>query len=79
MGWLCDQVVGCFAIADFICPTPASRDAFLSGGESFVIFIDRIQAGAFADTNRMFVPPERCDLGVTANDLPEYILVRAGR
>ena len=24
MGWLCDQVVkvGCFAIADFICPTP---------------------------------------------------------
>jgi adenylylsulfate kinase len=27
MGWMCDQVVkaGCFAIADFICPTPAAR------------------------------------------------------
>ena len=35
MGWLCDQVVkvGCFAIADFICPTPAAREAFLGGGE----------------------------------------------
>jgi hypothetical protein len=74
MGWLCDQVVkvGCFAIADFICPTQATRDAFLSGGEAFVIFVDRIQAGAFADTNRMFVPPERCDLRITAAGSPEY-------
>jgi adenylylsulfate kinase-like enzyme len=46
MGWLCDQVVkvGCFALADFICPTPATRDAFLGGGEAYVIFVDRIQA-----------------------------------
>src|SRR5215218_9246276 len=30
MGWLCDQVVqvGGYAIADFICPTPAAREAF---------------------------------------------------
>ena len=61
MGWLCDQVtkVGCYAIADFICPTPTTRDAFLGTGEAFVIFVDRIQAGAFADTNKMFVPPVR--------------------
>jgi adenylylsulfate kinase len=74
MGWLCDQVVkvGCFAIADFICPTPATRDAFLSGGEAYVIFVDRIQAGAFADTNRLFVPSERCDLRVIADGSPEY-------
>src|SRR5215471_16542655 len=47
MGWLCDQVVkvGCFAVADFICPTPAARDAFLIGGEAFVIWLDRIQVG----------------------------------
>ena len=27
MGWLCDQVIktGCFALADFICPTPQTR------------------------------------------------------
>ena len=50
MGWLCDQVarVGGYAIADFICPTPKTRDAFLRGGEAFVIFVDRIQTGAFA-------------------------------
>ncbi len=74
MGWLCDQVVkaGCFAIGDFICPTQATRDAFLSGGEAFVIFVDRIKAGAFADTNRMFVRPERCDLRVIATGSPEY-------
>src|SRR5256714_7492152 len=58
MGWLCDQVVrvGCCAIADFICPTAAAREAFFSGGDAFVIWIDRIHEGAFADTNRMFVP-----------------------
>jgi adenylylsulfate kinase len=74
MGWLCDQVVrvGCFAIADFICPTPAARDAFLSGGDAFVIFVDRIEAGAFEDTNRMFVPPDRFDLRITNNGPPEY-------
>jgi adenylylsulfate kinase len=74
MGWLCDQVVrvGCFAIADFICPTPAARQAFLSEGEAFVIWLDRIKAGAFEDTNRMFVPPDRLDLRVTANGTPEY-------
>ena len=74
MGWLCNQVVkvGCFAIADFICPTPATRAAFLHGGEAFVIWLDRIQVGTFADTNRMFVPPDRFDLRVTAHGPPEY-------
>ena len=45
MGWLCDQMVkvGGFAIADFICPTPATRQAFMSGGEAFIIWIDRIK------------------------------------
>jgi hypothetical protein len=74
MGWLCNQVVkvGCFAIADFICPTPATRAAFLQGGEAFVIWLDRIQVGTFADTNRMFVPPDGFDLRVTAHGPPEY-------
>jgi adenylylsulfate kinase len=74
MGWLCDQVVkaGCFAIADFICPTPAARAAFSAGGEPFVVFVDRIKAGPYADTNKMFVPPERVDLQVTAEGSPEH-------
>jgi adenylylsulfate kinase len=74
MGWLCDQVVqvGCCAIADFICPTPDTRAAFFEGGDAFVIWIDRIKAGAFADTNRMFVAPERVDLQVLPEGSPEY-------
>lgn len=74
MGWLCDQVaqVGGYAIADFICPTPAARAAFSEGGEPFVIWIDRIKEGRFQDTNRMFVPPERCNLRVLPEGTPEY-------
>src|SRR5258708_3626536 len=60
MGWLCDQVVkaGGFAIADFICPTPAARAAFSAGAAPFVIWVDRIKSGPYDDTNRLFVPPE---------------------
>ena len=74
MGWLCDQVVnaGCYAVADFICPTPAAREAFFGDGGGFVIWIDRIQAGTFEDTNRLFVPPEQYDLRVTKNGTSEY-------
>lgn len=74
MGWLCDQVVkaGGFAIADFICPTPAARAAFAEGGAPFVVWIDRIKQGRFEDTNRMFVPPERYDVRVEPEGAPEY-------
>lgn len=74
MGWLCDRVVevGGYAIADFICPTPETRAAFFAGGDAFVIWIDRIKQSPFADTNRMFVPPERFDLRVTPEGSPEY-------
>jgi hypothetical protein len=74
MGWLCDQViqVGGYAIADFICPTRAARDAFSVGGEPFVIWVDRIKQGPFGDTNKMFMPPERYDLRVTPEGTPEY-------
>ena len=71
MGWLCDRVVesGGIAIADFICPTPATRAAF---GDAFTIWVDRIDAGRFEDTNRMFVAPERVGLRVTAEGTPQY-------
>jgi adenylylsulfate kinase len=74
MGWLCDQVVktGCIAIADFICPTPDTRRAFLSGGDALIVWVDRVKKGRFEDTNRMFVPPERWDVRVVAEGTPEY-------
>ena len=74
MGWLCDQVVkaGGIAIADFICPTPAARAAFMQGGDAFVVWIDRIQSSAYSDTNKLFVPPEAFDVRVSAEGTVEY-------
>ena len=70
MGWLCDRVVdaGQTAIADFVCPTPETRSAF---GEAFVVWVDRIAEGRFADTNRIFVPPEKFHVRVFPGGSPE--------
>ena len=74
MGWLCDQVIktGGFALADFICPTPETRAAFLAENDAFVVWVDRIQESRFADTDRMFVPPETFDVRVTAEGSADY-------
>jgi hypothetical protein len=71
VGWMCDRVVeaGGTVIADFICPTPETRAAF---GDAFTIWVGRISSGRFEDTNRMFVPPERPDMIVTAQGTPQY-------
>jgi adenylylsulfate kinase len=74
MGWLCDQVVstGCFAVADFICPTEEARALFEAGGASFIVWMDRIRHSRFEDTDRMFIPPGRFDLRVEADGTPEF-------
>jgi cytidyltransferase-like protein len=71
MGWMCDRVVeaGGTVIADFICPTAETRAAF---GPAFTIWLDRIDAGRFEDTNRMFVPPEHFDLRVKPEGTPQH-------
>jgi cytidyltransferase-like protein len=71
MGWMCDRVIeaGGTVIADFICPTSDTRAAF---GEAFVIWVDRIEAGRFEDTNRMFAAPKRFDIRVTAEGAAQY-------
>ena len=74
MGWLCDRVyeAGGYAVADFICPTVETRAAFEKEGAAFIVWVDRIEKGRFEDTNRLFQPPERCDIRVTADGTPEY-------
>jgi cytidyltransferase-like protein len=71
MGWMCDRVVeaGGTVIADFICPTEETRTAF---GDAFTIWVDRISAGRFEDTNRMFVAPKCFELRVSAEGTPQY-------
>ena len=73
MGWLCTRVAatGTFAIADFICPTEDTRQAF-GAQDAFIVWLDRIQESRFADTNAMFQPPARYDVRVTAEGSPQY-------
>lgn len=74
MGWLCDRVTatGNIAVADFICPTEEARSAFTAGGDAFVVWVDRIAESRFADTNRLFAPPQRWDVRVNVDGTPEY-------
>jgi len=76
MGWLCDRVVeaGGIALADFVCPTPETRTAF---GDAFIIFVDRIESGRFADTNQLFSKPEHWDMRVEAEGSAQYWAERA--
>lgn len=69
MGFLCDLALraGHNAVADFVCPTPETRAAF---GAQFVVWVDRIESGRFADTNRLFMPPRRFDMRVTSEGTP---------
>ena len=65
MGHLCSIAAkwGAHVIADLVCPTPETRAAF---NPDYIIWVDRIKAGRFEDTNKLFVPPERYDFRVTA-------------
>lgn len=69
MGWLCDRVAesGHYVIADFVCPTPYARLAFQAQGPAYVVWVNRIAAGRFADTNRLFEPPAHFDFQVTGD------------
>lgn len=69
MGWMCDRVAGSTVIADFMPPTRQTRAAF---GAAFTMWLDRIDAGRFEDTNQMFVPPEQFDLRVTSQGQSQY-------
>lgn len=63
MGHLCGIAAkwGGHAIADLICPTHDTRDAF---DADFVIWVDRIKEGRFEDTNKMFVPPKTWNIRI---------------
>lgn len=62
MGWLCDRVskAGHVAVADFICPTATTREAF---SPDYVVFMDTIDQGRYSDTNSIFEKPplDSCD------------------
>jgi adenylylsulfate kinase len=61
MGKLCEwsSMNGGYAVADFVCPTKETREAF---NADFVIWVNRIEKGRYEDTNKMFQKPEKYDI-----------------
>ena len=57
---------GDYVVADFICPTPATRNLFPA---DFIVWVDTIKEGRFDDTNKMFIKPEKFDFQVTTRDV----------
>ena len=57
-----NETPGGVAIADFVCPTAETRAAF---DPHFVIFMDTINAGRFADTNAVFERPAYADAAIS--------------
>ena len=57
MRYLADGAVmsGKLVVADFVCPTDATREHFQP---DFTVWMDTIKEGRFADTNKMFVNPQ---------------------
>ena len=49
------ELAGKIAVADFVCPTQATRNAF---GADYKIWMDTIKHSQYLDTNQMFEKPE---------------------
>ena len=58
-------------IADFVCPTPKTREDF---NADIVIWVDTIKKGRFEDTNKMFVKPNKFDFRVTEKNATKWSL-----
>ncbi len=71
MGKLCDwaKLGGGYVIADFVCPTQETRQAF---NADFVIWVDRIMEGRYEDTNKMFERPLNYDIRLTDGTAEEW-------
>lgn len=64
MGALSDMLVnqGYNVIADFVCPTEKTRQAF---GKAFIIWVNRIKKSRFDDTNHLFEKPSFFDICIS--------------
>lgn len=71
MRWLCEKVIkrNYPVIADFVCPTKETREAF---GECYLIFMDTIKQGRFDDTNKIFERPENYYFLVNEKNSQKY-------
>ena len=80
MSRLADIAMNDFVIADFICPTRATRDLF---EPDFIIWMDTekesnsangpaAEGSTFKQTDKMFEEPTDCDVRVTEKDVDKW-------
>ena len=72
MGKLCKwaSMNGGYAVADFVCPTKETRNAF---DADFVVWVNRIEKGRYEDTNKMFEQPENYDVKLEDGTPEEWV------
>lgn len=61
---------GGYVVTDFVCPVEEAREAY---GADFTIYVNRIEEGRYADTNKMFVPPTNPDVTLTTGTPDEWV------
>lgn len=71
---------GRLVIVDFVCPTFETRKVF--GKPDYLVWVDRIEEGRFADTNKMWEDPleysVRIEAGLTVEEEVQIVLTAAG-
>lgn len=71
---------GRIVIVDFICPTYETRKAF--GKPDYLVWMNRIEKGRFADTNKMWEDPENYDARIgddcTVEEEVQIVLATTG-
>jgi adenylylsulfate kinase len=58
-----------YVLCDFVCPLPVMRDNF---DADFIIWVDTIDESRYADTNQIFVSPEKYDIKVDKQDAEKW-------
>ena len=58
-----------YVICDFVAPIPEMRNNFKA---DWTIWMDTIEEGRFEDTNKMFVPPDVYDFGITEKNSEKW-------
>jgi adenylylsulfate kinase len=71
---LADQSTANFVICDFVAPLVEMRESF---GADWTIWINTIQEGRFADTNKAFVKPDQYDFEVTTQCAEHWVPIIA--
>lgn len=69
MRQLADDSKKKYVIADFVAPIPEMRNNFKA---DWIVWVDTIREGRYADTNAMFVEPEYYDFRITEQDAVKW-------